>query len=84
MTLTSRFFSIQTLPHDPSPLPVPQTAVYDEWFVPMLDQIPTLVPHGFIYLRTKADTCARRLKIRNRHEESGVQLDYLQGIQVGF
>lgn len=61
---------------------LPQEAVYDEWFVPMLDQMPTLVPHGFIYLRTKADTCARRLKKRNRSEEAGVKLDYLEGIQV--
>ena len=48
----------------------------------MLEQVPALVPHGFIYLRTSADTCARRLRIRNRSEESGVTLDYLSGIQA--
>lgn len=36
------------------------------------------MPEGFIYLRTTADTCIRRLKRRARGEETGIELQYLQ------
>lgn len=52
--------------------------IYDSWFNPMLDWQPELVPDGFVYLKTDAATCARRIEMRQRHEEAGVPLDYLE------
>ena len=37
-----------------------------------------LVPEGFVYLRTSAETCIRRLKRRARGEETGIDIEYLQ------
>lgn len=36
------------------------------------------VPNGFIYLRAEPETCHRRMQRRNRSEEGGVPLEYLQ------
>ena len=48
-------------------------------FSPFAMQVsPNLVPDGFIYLRTSAETCMRRLRQRARGEETGVGLEYLQ------
>eukprot|EP00892_Ulva_mutabilis_P000589 jgi/Ulvmu1/10530/UM064_0068.1 len=52
--------------------------IYDSWFNPMLDWQPQLVPDGFVYLKTDAETCARRIEMRQRQEEAGVPLDYLE------
>lgn len=54
--------------------------IYDSWFNPMLDWQPQLVPDGFVYLKTDAETCARRIGKRQRQEEAGVPLEYLERI----
>jgi Deoxynucleoside kinase len=56
--------------------------VYDSWFNPLLEMRPQLVPDGFVYLRTNADTCARRIEMRSRKEEAGVPIDYLEQIHA--
>ena len=55
-----------------------ELALFNSWYDPMVHVSPNLVPDGFIYLRTSAATCMRRLKQRARGEETGIQLDYLQ------
>ena len=55
-----------------------ELALFNSWYNPMVQVSPNLVPEGFIYLRTSAATCMRRLKQRARGEETGIQLDYLQ------
>lgn len=52
--------------------------VYDSWFNPCLQRTPELVPDGFVYLRTNAETCERRMRHRNRCEETGVERSYLE------
>jgi len=42
----------------------------------------TELPIGFIYLRVTPEVCYQRLKNRNRSEEAGVPLDYLQKLHV--
>ncbi len=37
-----------------------ELALYDSWFDPMIDNIPSLVPDGFIYLRTDPGVCMDR------------------------
>jgi deoxyadenosine/deoxycytidine kinase len=61
-----------------NPFSLDQLAIYDSWFEPVLETLPTLVPNGFIYLRAEPDTCFRRMKKRARNEENTVQLSYLQ------
>lgn len=56
----------------------PQLAIYDSWFNPVINTLPTLIPNGFIYLRAQPETCYRRMQKRARNEETTVQLDYLQ------
>lgn len=59
-----------------------QLKLYDSWFQPMLQDIPGLVPDGFIYLRADPSTCLGRLKKRARTEEVSVSLRYLEGLHV--
>eukprot|EP01086_Lenisia_limosa_P006406 TRINITY_DN25207_c0_g1_i1.p1 TRINITY_DN25207_c0_g1~~TRINITY_DN25207_c0_g1_i1.p1 ORF type:complete len:305 (-),score=94.00 TRINITY_DN25207_c0_g1_i1:122-997(-) len=44
----------------------------------MLENLP--IPHMTIYLDTKAETCYERIRSRNRECESGIPLDYLEGL----
>ena len=46
----------------------------------MVQASPTLIPDGFIYLRATPDICMNRLQRRQRTEEGGVTLEYLQGL----
>lgn len=45
---------------------------------PIIEAMPTLVPNGFIYLKASPTTCHDRLKKRNRSEEAGIELNYLE------
>jgi hypothetical protein len=49
-------------------------------FDPVVKLAPTLVPDGFIYLRAQPQTCMSRMQQRNRNEETGVGIDYLQDL----
>ena len=49
-------------------------------FEPVVQASPSRIPDGFIYLRATPDICMNRLKRRQRTEEGGVTLDYLQGL----
>eukprot|EP00191_Tetraselmis_sp_GSL018_P003187 CAMPEP_0177603086 /NCGR_PEP_ID=MMETSP0419_2-20121207/15296_1 /TAXON_ID=582737 /ORGANISM="Tetraselmis sp., Strain GSL018" /LENGTH=483 /DNA_ID=CAMNT_0019096777 /DNA_START=206 /DNA_END=1657 /DNA_ORIENTATION=+ len=57
-----------------------ELSVYDSWFSPMLQAIPTLVPDGFIYLRADPRTCLSRMLGRSRAEESAVSIEYLESL----
>jgi hypothetical protein len=62
---------------DNSQLTPMELAVYRNWFEFMMEDKPQLVPDAFIYLRAEATTCFDRMRSRNRNEEGGVSLDYL-------
>lgn len=49
-------------------------------FDPLVERNPCLIPDGFIYLRAAPDTCMNRLKGRNRGEETGIQIEYLEDL----
>ena len=51
--------------------------LYQEWFEWLVEQY-TPKPDAFIYLRADPKICFQRLLKRNRSEESGVSLDYLE------
>jgi deoxyadenosine/deoxycytidine kinase len=51
--------------------------LYQEWFSWLVDGYATK-PDAFIYLRTDPAVCYERLRIRNRSEEQGVALEYLE------
>ncbi|XP_063050471.1 deoxyguanosine kinase, mitochondrial isoform X2 [Engraulis encrasicolus] len=58
-------------------------AVYQDWHSFLLQQFGTLLQlEGVIYLRASPETCMARLGKRNREEERGVQLDYLQKLHA--
>lgn len=52
--------------------------LFRSWFDPVVSQLPGMVPDGFVYLRASPETCLKRMHVRNRSEESGVSLEYLQ------
>ena len=48
-------------------------------FDPMVNEVlPDIVPDGFIYLRALPETCNARMALRNRSEETGIRMDYLE------
>jgi deoxyadenosine/deoxycytidine kinase len=51
--------------------------LYQEWFSWLVGH-HVIIPAGFIYLRATPEVCMERLKERNRHEEVGVSLSYLE------
>jgi deoxyadenosine/deoxycytidine kinase len=51
--------------------------LYQDWFSWLVDNY-VIRPNGFIYLRVDPTICHQRLVKRQRHEETGVSLDYLQ------
>jgi deoxyadenosine/deoxycytidine kinase len=51
--------------------------MYQEWFEWLMGS-HAVVPDGFIYLRTDPTICYERLLKRNRSEEVGVPLEYLE------
>lgn len=51
--------------------------IYKEWFSWLVENY-TKRPNGFIYLQTSPEVCYSRLKKRNRSEEEGIPLDYLE------
>ncbi|KAK9851909.1 hypothetical protein WJX84_009907 [Apatococcus fuscideae] len=57
-----------------------ELSVYDAWFDPILQILPSLIPDGFIYLRAQPQTCLKRLQERARSEEGGVNLGYLENL----
>lgn len=55
--------------------------LYQEWFAWLVDTY-TDVPDGFIYLKADPEVCYSRLLKRDRHEESGVRLEYLVSLHA--
>jgi len=53
--------------------------IYNQWFNFLIPD-KCRPPLGFIYLRTEPDIAHQRIKQRNRSEEEGVPLEYLQQI----
>ncbi|OUS42048.1 P-loop containing nucleoside triphosphate hydrolase protein [Ostreococcus tauri] len=53
-------------------------SLYQAWYWPIMKTSPTLIPHGFIYLRAAPETCFRRLQFRARGEELDVDIAYLE------
>lgn len=51
--------------------------LYQDWFSWLVDNYVTK-PNGFIYLRVDPKVCHQRLIKRQRHEEVGVSLEYLE------
>ena len=51
--------------------------LYQEWFNWLIGSY-AIIPDGFIYLRTDPQVCYERLLKRNRAEEVGVSLEYLE------
>lgn len=51
--------------------------LYQEWFGWLVDNY-VVKPTGFIYLQSSPEVCYARLIKRNREEESGVSMEYLQ------
>jgi len=51
-------------------------SLYQEWFSWLVEK-HVVIPNGFIYLQASPETCMERLKMRSRHEEVGVSIDYL-------
>lgn len=51
--------------------------LYQDLFSWLVDNY-VIRPNGFIYLSADPATCHQRLTKRNRHEEAGVSLDYLE------
>ena len=50
--------------------------LYKEWFAWLVYQY-TVLPAGFIYLRTSPEVCYERMRRRSRSEEATVGLEYL-------
>jgi len=66
--------------HDSDLINEVEWGIYKDWHGWLIKAFSELKLDGFIYLRTLPETCLKRLKKRNRTEESGISLTYLQSI----
>uniref|UniRef100_A0A6C0HD10 Deoxynucleoside kinase domain-containing protein n=1 Tax=viral metagenome TaxID=1070528 RepID=A0A6C0HD10_9ZZZZ len=55
--------------------------VYNEWHR-KLRELLSITISGIVYIKTDAEMCHQRMKIRNRNGEEGVPLDYLKILEV--
>jgi deoxyadenosine/deoxycytidine kinase len=55
--------------------------IYTDWFN-WLSNSFDVKPDGYIYLRVKPDICLERINKRNRQEESGIPIEYLENIHI--
>ena len=53
--------------------------IYKEWFSWLVENF-TPQPSGFVYLRTEPEVSFARIAKRQRHEETGIPLSYLQAL----
>jgi len=51
--------------------------LYEMWFNTFANKLPV---KGIIYLTTSANTSSKRIKIRNRHGEENISIDYLNAL----
>lgn len=54
--------------------------LYNNWFDWVTSNELYRKPKGIIYLRTSPETCSNRINKRNRSEENGIPLEYLEKI----
>ena len=52
-------------------------AAYETWYNYLVSHMPG-APDGLVYLRTTPKVCYERMSVRNRQEETGVPLSYLE------
>jgi len=55
--------------------------VYNEWHR-KLRELLSITITGIVYIKTDAEMCYQRMKIRNRNGEEGVPLDYLKILEI--
>ncbi len=53
--------------------------LYEEWFNSFANIYPV---KAIIYISTSAVTSSKRIKIRNRHGEEGIDIDYLNALDI--
>ncbi len=64
--------------HDDKDISDLEYSVYQMWF----DKYATGLPiKGIVYIDTDYQTCAERIKIRNREGEQGIPLEYLKNLE---
>ncbi len=66
--------------HDQELMSDMELLLYNDWFEPVVQTQPNVVPNAFVYLIASPDTCLARLKMRSREEESKIELDYLKNL----
>jgi deoxyadenosine/deoxycytidine kinase len=54
--------------------------IYTDWFAWLIEHEFTPKPHGFIYLQTTPEMAYKRTLKRNRSEETGIALSYIQAL----
>lgn len=57
---------------------------YDVMFESWRKIVPEMNPKAFIYLRTKPETCKRRISERGRKEEENIAIEYLEKLHDRF
>ncbi|XP_048175563.1 deoxycytidine kinase 2 isoform X2 [Corvus hawaiiensis] len=56
-------------------------SIYQDWHTWLLNQFQSDIElDGMIYLRTTPQKCMERLQMRGRHEEQGIELEYLENL----
>jgi deoxyadenosine/deoxycytidine kinase len=58
-----------------------ENAIYNHILKDRLSEIGGIKPHGYIYVKTHVDQCVKRIRNRNRSEETGISKEYLAEIE---
>ena len=55
--------------------------IYTDWFNWLSNEFD-VKPDGYIYLKVQPNICLERINKRNRQEESGIPIEYLENIHI--
>lgn len=68
--------------HDNADMTSSEWELYTMWYNFFISKFESKHTIEFLYLRTSVETCAERIKIRNRKGEAGIPSEYLKLLEV--
>jgi deoxyadenosine/deoxycytidine kinase len=82
--IDARYVFVETL-HEDNDIDDDLFTLYCWWYTEIVEKyLKIILPHKFIYLRTKPEVCLERIKKRGRESEKSITIDYLQKLDKKY